>query len=436
MLSRCKFAKSLSESFVLLKRGLIQMMSANVINKVVGFLSTMVLARVLTTEEYGVWSYALNIYSYFSLITGLGLATGALQFGAEENGNNKAFSFYRYCIRIGIVVDFCLIVVAGVALAVFGLPVEGTKPYILTLLPVLVLEYVTLVGRSVIQSQNRIKEFARVLNVNTIALGVCTCLGAFWGVPGVLVGRYIAIIVSGFYEIVVLAPHLKSIRDAENLGVQEKKRLWHYSLFTCAGSTMNILVFSLDLTLIGAIIKDAEAVAVYQIGMIIPNGLQFIPAAVINSVLPSIIYHRKDMIWIKQNLRKLFVGLAAVNVLICGFTIAFSPFIIGVVSGDNYNGSIPILRVLTLGYLVSGTFRSLSVNTLIAFKRVYYSLMVSVIMCLSDVVLNYVWILRYGIIGAAYATFCVDVLSAALSIGYLLILLRKGRLDPRVEKVD
>ena len=91
--------------------------------------------------------------------------------------------------------------------------------------------------------------------------------------------------------------------------------------------------------------------------------------------------------------------------------------------------AVPVLRVLTLGYFFSGTFRTLSVNLLAAFRRVRYGLFISVVSCISDIVLNYYLILRFGMIGAAYATLAVDIITAALSFIYVFILLRKGTIN-------
>ena len=70
---------------------MLQMLTANVLNKVVAMVSNMVITRVLTKPEYGIWSYVLNIYSYVGLLTGLGLLSGAFQFGAENRGKEEEF---------------------------------------------------------------------------------------------------------------------------------------------------------------------------------------------------------------------------------------------------------------------------------------------------------------------------------------------------------
>ena len=73
-----------SKIWTQLQKGILQVFSASVINKIVAMFSNMVLTRMLAQNEYGIWSYVLNFYSYAHLIMGLGLVAGALQFGAEN----------------------------------------------------------------------------------------------------------------------------------------------------------------------------------------------------------------------------------------------------------------------------------------------------------------------------------------------------------------
>ena len=57
--------------------------------------TSMVITRILSKDEFGIWSYALNIYSYLSLVSGAGLATGALQFGTENNKSKKSYVIFK-----------------------------------------------------------------------------------------------------------------------------------------------------------------------------------------------------------------------------------------------------------------------------------------------------------------------------------------------------
>lgn len=420
-----KFLKAMER----LRSGIFSMLSANVINRMVGMVSTMIITRLLTPDEYGQWTYALNIYSYLLLISGFGLISGALQFGTENRGEGKAFAFFRYCIEKGFVVDAAIVVAAGIAISILELPIAGAKPYVMAILPILLMEFVLSIGQTILRAQNRIQEYARVLNVNSVAIAVGTCGGAVFGLQGVVAGRYLANMVSLCYEGNLLLQEMKSIRRAETIDKSERRQLWHYSLFTGASSAMNCLVYYLDVTLIAILIKSASEISIYQVGTLIPNALQFIPVSVVTAILPTIIYHREDVSWVRSYLKKAYLALTAVNAVITGIICVMAPVVIRILSGEQYLPAVPVLRVLAVGYFFSGTFRTLSVNILAAFRRVRFGLFISVVSCVTDIVFNCLFITWFGMIGAAYATLLVDLITAVLGLGYLMVLLRRGSIN-------
>ena len=116
-----------------------RMLSANVINKVAGFVNTMIITRLLTQNEYGLISYTLTIYAYLQLVTGLGLISGSLQFGTENHGNKKEYDYYKYCIRSGLLVDLALVIIAGIIVLLYPLPIQEAKKYILAFIPILII---------------------------------------------------------------------------------------------------------------------------------------------------------------------------------------------------------------------------------------------------------------------------------------------------------
>lgn len=415
-----------------LKDGVLRTLTANVINKVISLVSSMVITRLMTPAEYGIWSYALNLYSYLSLITGFGLISGSLQFGSENEGKGRAYNFFRYCVEKGSLINLGIVLIAEVAVIVQNLPIEGAKPFVIAIFPLLLLEFIVMMEQSILRAQNRIGDYANILNINSAFIAAGTCGGAIFGVTGVVAGRYLASILSIIYGGKVLWSDSSKIRNAGELYDDEKKQLWRFSLFTGASSAMNCLVYILDVTIIAELIKSAEDVGVYKVGTLIPNALQFIPSSVVVAILPNIIYHRHNLAWVKKNVRNSFLGLISLNVVISGSIIALSPVIIRIVSGEKYLAAVPVMRILTLGYFIGGTFRGLSINLLAAFRRVHYGFFISVVSCVTDIAANFFFISRYGMIGAAYATLLVDTVTAIISFGYLIYLLRKGTINSEV----
>ena len=92
----------------------------------------------------------------------------------------------------------------------------------------------------------------------------------------------------------------------------------------------------------------------------------------------------------------------------------FGKLIILKVFGQEYIDSIKIFKVLCIGYFFTGTFRVLGANILFALGKPKFNIYSSVIACVSNIILNYFLIQKYGSIGAAYATVIVFIIWSLL----------------------
>ena len=210
-------------------------------------------------------------------------------------------------------------------------------------------------------------------------------------------------------------PELQHIKAAPPLEQGKKRILWRYSLFTGLSGAMNTALYLIDVSMVAALIKDPEELAIYKVATLIPNALTFIPSSIVLCVLPDIIVNRKNTKWLKKKLVQVIGGLGAINVLLCGGLISLAPLGIIILSGPGYLDAVPMFRILTLGYFFTGTFRSLCTNVLGGMRHVKINLVISVVAIFSDVLFNSVLIMRHGTVGAAYATFCAEFITSAIA---------------------
>lgn len=410
-----------------IKNGILQMFSANILNKVIVMISNMIITRILTKPEYGLWSYVLNIYSYASLITGLGLSSGAFQFATENRGSEKEYSYFKYCLSTGLIINSIISVVFIFSTFLGKYSIENSDIYIRAYVPILLLEYINEILTSVLRCENRIKKYAKALNINTILVTSFTCVGAFWGITGVIIGKYVATSFSISYNVILTEKQVKSIKYSNSIIKSEIKEVWYYSIFTGISSALNRMLYLIDVSMIAAMIKNTVDIAIYKVATLIPNSLSFIPSSVIVVILPDIIAHNQDSNWLRQNVKKSYIGLLLLNMLVGIISIIFAPLILGIISGPQYKASVYPFRILIIGYIVSGTFRDLSSNILAGLRKVGFNLFISIFTGIADIILNYVLIYKYSMIGAAYATMFVDIIASVLSFGFLYYLIYSKR---------
>lgn len=408
--------------WIQLKTGLFQMFIANILNKIVGMASSMVITRLLTKSEYGIWSFALNIYSYLLLVTGLGLLSGAFQFGAENRGTEKEFSYYRFCLNVGLVIDAILVAIFIVWSRKMSFSLPAAKPYIIAIVPLLLLEYAMNLLLTILRCESRIHDYAKILNRNTLLLALGTCAGAVFGIKGVITGRYLAYAISLLQVILYTKKEIRRMFIVPKIKWRETKTLWHYSLFTGASSALNCMLYLLDVSMIAALLQDSSEVAVYKVATLLPTALTFIPNSVVTCVLPDIVRNRNNHIWLRRNVKRYFIGLGSLNFLICSVLIIFAPFVIGILSGSQYLEAVSPFRILVAGYFISGTFKSFSTNLLAGLRRVNYGLFLSVSAGTCNIVFNYVFIRKYGMVGAAYATLGTITIAAVMAFSYLVMI--------------
>ena len=156
---------------ILVSTGFFHVFGSSVVNKIIAFLSNIVLVRILTKVEYGVFTYAWNIYSIVLLVNGLGLESGTLQLCSERSGElDFAKKITSYGVRIGIFFDFLL------ALFILGLGIlapltigdAGKLLQLLCLLPIF--QFLYNLSTMYLRSQKKNKEYSKLTVLNTILI--------------------------------------------------------------------------------------------------------------------------------------------------------------------------------------------------------------------------------------------------------------------------
>ncbi len=396
------------------------MMSASVLNKVVSLISNVLVTRLLSVQEYGLWIFVQNQYSYLVLISGFGLLSGAFQFGTENRNQKEEFEYYSYCLKNGLLINSVLLLICFILSFWMDFSLEGVQGYLRVYLPILLLEYILNLLLTVLRCENRISEYARILNLNTVLIALGTCVGALWGITGIIVGKYLSYLFSIAQVVKKTRTESKKIKAAQRIRWPQTRSLWHYSLFVGASSAMNCLIHLMDISMIANLIKDPILVAVYKVATIIPVALGFVPNSIVVALLPNIVQNRNNIPWLKKNIKKMFLGMGLFNLVLCCGLYLFAPIVIAVMSGKQYLSAVPIFRILIAGYFFEGTFRLLSTNILAGLRCVNYGLFVSITSAVIDIVFNLMLIPNYEMAGAAYASLGAMVVSALLAFGYLI----------------
>lgn len=184
----------------------------------------------------------------------------------------------------------------------------------------------------------------------------------------------------------------------------ELKKITVYSLPLMLSAVANYLVTWTDILMLGALLSNNAKIGQYQAAFQTTAMLGFILYSV-NSVFPSIasgLYHngdRKRLTNIYKSTTKWTGGFTILGSL---YLVTYSSQVMSIF-GNEFDGVKPMIAVLCVGYIANavagpaGYLLSMS-----QYERVESAN--TIVTALSNIVLNYILISQYGIIGAAVAT--------------------------------
>ena len=148
-----------------------------------------------------------------------------------------------------------------------------------------------------------------------------------------------------------------------------------------------------------------SAVGIYTLAYMLGQGFSMIFEAVSQAILPKIYNDMKvnpseTICEIEKFAYKYFFVLSIIMFLI----ILFSSNIISVISNDSYSGAANILEIILVGFMVAG-FYKIPVALLNFYKVTWFYPYLSFISFIIPVIINFIFIPKYGIVAAAFSSF-------------------------------
>lgn len=408
--------------------GLFDIFGSSIIVKIIGFMSSIILVRIVTKEAYGVFTVAWNIYSIAMLATGFGASYAILQLGCENSKDvqkkKDIFQYgWNYGFKANIIIGI-LVIILGLFFP-FSIPAAAPLMRMMFLLPLIQfgVEYQSMYLR--VEKKNRAYAIANIVNVGLVLLfsivGACATQE-----KGFIIGRYVA------YMILILLGirlwnvpiHFRRTQIAEN----EKKDFRHVALVSMINGGISQLLYLIDVFILGIVLPNESIIASYKVATIIPTALSFIPTALVTYIFPYFTENRENGKWCLKRYLQVTEIMALVNGVISSILFIMAPFIIKLMYGTQYLDAIVPFRFLAVNYFFSGTFRSIAGNLLVTQRKLGFNTFVAVVSGILNIFADVLFILKLGSDGAAYATLSIVILCSVMNVGYLLItFIRKSK---------
>lgn len=401
---------------------------ANTINQVFAFASNFILIRILSKGEYGIYSYAFNIYSFFALAIGLGMESACMQVCSEKmKGNGDADRNMRFGILFGSGFNLILGVFIILGALFLPLPLAGVAEvlWLFALMP-----FVTSLfnlAQTYFRYQLMNVEYSKCSVLNTALILAGSVAGAvLLKTPGLIVFREAAMLVTVLLAVWIYRFPLARILKAARISVREKIDMLKIAAISMLNIATGQLLYLIDVFLIGMLISDELVVASYKTATIVPNALLFIPTALVVYIYPYFAQKQDDKAWVKEKYFLLLKYFGLFNILVSVMLIILAPLIIRILFGAQYLDAVTAFRILSLSYFFSATFRKTTGNILVTQRKLHVNFWIGVMEGVLNIISNWFLILFMGAVGAAVTTLIICVVSSAVSVGYFVTYLNKS----------
>ncbi len=366
-----------------------------------------VLARMLGKTSFGLYIFVLTYVEFFHLLTDLGLQTILVREMAR--GSEKAEELLGSALTIKLIAAF---VSAG--LAIFLIRYSGVHASTADLVAWaalgLFLSFRLSSVRQVFDSIFQVQLEMRVpvaLGVASELLSALGLLAAVWGglnLTWLLAVQNLAYLPGALWLLRLTRGRIH-IRPrwskATLIGLlKESYPLGLANVFTLA-------YVKLDILMLGSMLGD-EAVGVYAAAYRLTGSLSILPAAILGSLFPLMSQYARTVPEALPRMfqRSLNVLLMLALPLAVGGTV-LSREIVTLVYGERFAEASAVFRILN--WAVAFSFLSyLMTSTLNAMGRQGAYLALTAAMTVLNVILNWVWIPRYGFMGAGVATLITE----------------------------
>ncbi|MEM4181821.1 MAG: flippase [Candidatus Pacearchaeota archaeon] len=395
----------------------------NVVAKGGSLIFTIILARMLLPENFGLYTLALSTILIFGAFTDLGIGSALIRYLSKYGRNPKKAGAYVFFIRnlkikLTLLVSFVL-VLSSYFIANF----YYKKPIFLALLAgSFYVIFNSLLGFVIglFQARNNFKYpfykeiFYQIIRLILVPITIILLLDSSKEI--FLFGIFLSLSVCFFLSIFFLYPRIKKYRK-NDLSSEEKKEVINFILPLSATALTGIFFGTIDIIMLGRFVESSY-LAYYQaafallgsVSVLIPFAAAFFP---IFAKLPK----ERLNIALKKSLIITFIfSLAA----ILG-TSVFSSFVVKVAYGKEYLLASSILRIISVLLLID-SFNAIFSNFYVSQSKNKFLAKTLIFSTTLNIILNF-FLIKYFLQFSMYHATIGAALATILSRSFLLAIL-------------
>jgi len=371
-------------------------------------------ARILGTEGYGVFSYALGVAAFFTIFSDIGLSALLTRETVRNSDPEKKSEYLSTTFWIKFVLLAITVLITIFAAPHFTKIIEA-KPLIPIIALLLAFDSLRGFGFSITRAQNRM-EFEAGLNIVTDLFITMFGLFVLFTKPTTIALTYAYILGSGIGFVLIfiaLRHQLKGIfsKFNKNLIKPILSTAWPFAIMGLLGGFM----INIDIIILG-IFRSAYDLGLYAVAQRPVQFLYIIPAILATSLFPimSKLVHDNGLTKLKELLEKSIAIVMAIAIPITVGGIILGKQLINFVFGQGYSDATFTFQLLLITILLifPGTIIG---NAVFAYNRQKIFITSTSFGAIANVILDFILIPIYGIAGSAVATIVSQIFTNGIN---------------------
>ncbi|WJE83129.1 flippase [Bacillus sp. DX3.1] len=383
--------------------GFFHLLSANVFIQLAGFSGQIFLTRWLTVEEIGRIKVLQSFTAIFVLLATVGMNTAILQKCAEQQGEERK----RWYFLVGIKISLCsalfltsiVFILADVQLiSKDRLINEAMKMYCL-LIPSMVINGILVVYW---QAQKKVKLLSKVqIFTKMLVLTMSIIAALFFHFQGYIISLVLSNCITVLFCLYLVRADLKDFFKVKMEWIYVRALL-RMGLFACLTNLLGQLLSTINIIMLSYMTDARTEIGYYSVAQLIIGAMMMIPQSFNGIMIPYISEKSKNINEIQKivnTYRKRMFLLMTVMIVFVGCIV---PFCIPFVFGETYRSSVPYFYLLLAGLYFWSLYSPKGI-TMMSIGKIEGNFYTGIVAVIMNVILNYIFIKEYGVLGAACA---------------------------------
>ncbi len=372
--------------------------TATITARIFSFLTSWIALQLIPNKELGLVLFSWNIITFLIPFIGFGLHQSYIRYGALTNNNKDKEFLLNYVLKKGVIASGILSIIIACIGVLFPFKLSKTGYYLsafsLIFIPLFLFEVIKIKAR--LEHRNKIVAYSEII-YNSFLIVTVSLLCYFFQENGYI----IALITTPIFTVFIFRKEI-SFRLKTKIEKPSfiNKEFWKYGFFGGLANVATMLLFAIDILLVGYLLEDPESITAYRYISLIPFSILFLPRVFITTDFVSFTEKITQKKYIYNYIKSYLLLFSAISL---GFVIFFYLFdeITLTFFDENftqYTESFFILNIGVCGILI---FRGLFGNLLSSIGKIKANYYITLTALCINIISNYYLIPKLGIKGAA-----------------------------------